>query len=406
MTARFIPLLSVCATLGLATSGPAAEPPPGHSNHGEAFNEGPRQAARLLQGVDGIVSFPVTTKSPETQRFFDQGVCQLHGFWYFEAERSFRQAAAIDPDCAMAYWGMAMANRNNEDRARGFLSKAVALKDQASPKEQLWIASLENYFPKEDKRSKTDRALAYISDLETIVQEHPQDVEAKAFLAWSIWAHKRDAPLSSHQAVDALLEQVFAANPMHPAHHYRIHLWDGKKPARALPSCAVGGQTAPGIAHLWHMPGHIYSKLKRFDDAVWQQEASSRVDHRHMIDTLILPDQIHNYAHNEEWLVRNYAELGRAHDGIALAKSLIEIPRHPKYNSLDKSSSSASYGRTRLISTLLTWELWDDLIALNASPYLEAAVQTGHEVTRHRALAVAYFHQQQSDDLKASIAAL
>src|SRR5437870_5338275 len=89
-----------------------ALPVAGHSYHGESFNEGPRQRAYLM-GNTGNVHFPVTTASPEAQKFIDQGIGQLHGFWYFEAERSFRQAAALDPDCAMAYWGMAMANTNN-----------------------------------------------------------------------------------------------------------------------------------------------------------------------------------------------------------------------------------------------------------------------------------------------------
>jgi len=117
---------------------------------------------------------------------------------------------------------------------------------------------------------------------------------------------------------------------MHPAHHYRIHLWDDNKPARALESGALCGQTSPGIAHMWHMPGHTFSKLNRPDYAAWQQEASTRVDHAYMMKSLVLPDQIHNYAHNEEWLIRTWNDLGRARDGIHLAKALIENPRHPE----------------------------------------------------------------------------
>ncbi len=90
-------------------------------------------------------------------------------------------------------------------------------------------------------------------------------------------------------AVDALLEQVFAANPMHPAHHYRIHLWDGQRAERALGSAARCGQSSPGIAHMWHMSGHTYSELKRYHDAVYQQEASARVDHSHMMRDRVLP---------------------------------------------------------------------------------------------------------------------
>src|SRR6185436_8539256 len=99
---------------------PAAPTPlPGHSLHGEAFDEGPRQKAYLMPGTGGV-HFVVSTANPLAQQFFDQGLGQLHGFWYFEAERSFRQVAALDPKCAMPYWGMAMANFGNETRARGF----------------------------------------------------------------------------------------------------------------------------------------------------------------------------------------------------------------------------------------------------------------------------------------------
>ncbi len=83
---------------------PTPAPDPGHSHHGEAFDEGPRQQAYLMAGMPKI-DFPVTTKSHEAQAFFNQGVGQLHGFWYFEAERSFRQVAAIDPDCAHGLLG-------------------------------------------------------------------------------------------------------------------------------------------------------------------------------------------------------------------------------------------------------------------------------------------------------------
>src|SRR4051794_32501290 len=92
---------------------PAPGPLPGHSSHGETFDEGPRHAAYLM-GTTGSVNFPVTTTVPEAQKFFNQGIGQLHGFWFLEAERSFRQAAALDPQCAMAYWGMSMANFNND----------------------------------------------------------------------------------------------------------------------------------------------------------------------------------------------------------------------------------------------------------------------------------------------------
>lgn len=372
---------------------------PGHSAHGEAFNEGPRQAAVLIPGCGDAVNFPISSKKPAAQKFFTQGVGQLHGFWYYEAERSFRQVAAIDPDCAMAYWGMSMANVNNEKRASAFIKKATPLKAKATPREQKWIATLENLYRENDKRDKKQKSLDCIKDFETLVQDDPKDIEAKAFLVWRIWFSREEAPISSLQGVDALLDQIFAAEPNHPAHHYRIHLWDQSKPILALKSGANCGQAAPGIAHMWHMPGHTFSKLKRPDDAAWQQEASTRVDHAYMIRTFILPDQIHNYAHNEEWLTRTYNDLGRAKDAAALARSLIAIPRHPTYNTLEKPSTSASYGRTRLIDTLIKWELWNELKAFTQTP----VGQTTHDITRLRAQGIACFQLNYPPALAAAL---
>ena len=391
---RLLVLSALCPLL----SALAADPLPGHSAHGETFNEGPRQAAVLIPGCGDAVKFPISTKNADAQKFFTQGIGQLHGFWYYESERSFRQAAALDPDCPMAYWGMAMANVNNDKRAKGFLDKAVKLKDKANAREKQWIAVLENLY-KDDKRDKKQRQLDCIRDFETLVQDDPKDIEAKAFLVWRIWFGKGDVPISSAQVVDAMLDQIFTAVPNHPAHHYRIHLWDDRKPSRAVSSAAQCGQASPGIAHMWHMPGHTFSKLKRFDDAVWQQEASTRVDHAYMIRSYILPDQIHNYAHNEEWLVRNFNELGRVKDALGLAKSLIANPRHPSNNTLDKSGTSASYGRTRLIETLTKWELWEELKAFTATP----AGHPGHDITRLRAAGLAAYHL---NDLKALSEAL
>src|SRR4029453_4690878 len=94
-----------------------AGPLPGQSHHGEVFNEGPRQRAYLMAGMPTI-NFPATSKVPEVQAFINQGVGQIHGFWSYEAGRSFRHAAMLDKECGIAYWGMAMANIDNPDRAK------------------------------------------------------------------------------------------------------------------------------------------------------------------------------------------------------------------------------------------------------------------------------------------------
>ena len=359
---------------------------PGHSLNGEAFNEGPRQAAEFIEGT-GDVRFPVTTANALAQKFFTQGVGQLHGFWYFEAERSFRQVAALDADCAMAYWGMAMANINNPKRAGDFIKLAVAKKAAASRREQLWIGSLADFYAETKKEDNTRRG-ALVRALEELNYEFPDDLEAKAFLVFQIWDNKQHGlPLPSRLAVDALAKEVLAVNPMHPIHHYLIHLWNGADgDKRAIAAAAHCGQAAQGIAHMWHMSGHTFSSLHRYADAAWQQEASTRVDHGYMAASRIMPEQIHNYAHNNDWLVKNLEYVGRVRDAIDLAKNMIELPR------LGPTQSKAyNMGRERLLATLVRFELWEELLALEPTMYLAPDENPVDEIKRVSALGVAHF---------------
>jgi peroxiredoxin len=368
----------------------SAEPLPGHSAHGEAFDEGPRQAAVLIEGC-GKVNFPISSSHPEAQRFFHQGLGQLHGFWYYEAERSFRQVTDLDPDCAIAFWGCAMANANNEKRAVAFIKNANEKKDKASKREQSWIAAL-NTFYADLKKDKKMRHMDFIKDMEGIIHDYPEDLEAKAMLGWAIWnAKEAGVSMVSRESVDAVLQQVFAKEPMHPAHHYIIHLWDDTKPSRALASAAKCGQSAPAIAHMWHMPSHTFSKTNRLVDAAWQQEAATRVDHAYMMRTQILPDQIHNYAHNTEWLVRTLSQTGQAREAVSIALNLVELPRHPKFNTLELEKSSAHHGRNRLLEVLLKYELWDEVLALENSGHLDNSQNPSFEANKLRALGVAAY---------------
>ena len=388
-------LVALCCTAPVVAQDELQE---GHSSHGEVFNDGPRQAAYLMPGQAGV-HFPVTCSGTEPQQFFDQGVGQLHGFWYFEAERSFRQVSALDPDCAMAYWGMAMANVDNEDRAAGFARVAWLKRGLVDDRERQFIDAIARFHevegaetPKrlkekdEEKRKKEDearkkrrksRAVRLAKDYENILWDYPDDIEAKAFLVNRLWLNGRlGSPITSRQANEALLQQILDVAPMHPVHHYRIHLWDAKDSAERVIEAAVkSGPSAPGVAHMWHMGGHIFDRLGRHDDAAWQQEASARVDHAHMMRDHILPDQIHNYAHNNEWLVRSLRQEGRVREAVDLAKNMIELPRHPKYNTLEKGGGSASYGRRRLLETLEMFEQWEELIELSQTMYLEPPKQ-------------------------------
>ncbi len=425
-----------------ANETPASEPQqvqPGHSLHGDVFNEGPRQAAYLMNGM-GNVHWEISTKNPMAQRFFDQGIVQLHGFWYFEAERSFRQAAAFDPDCAILYWGMARANIENPSRSKGFSDQAMKKVDKASEKEKRLVVAWNNRVKdakaepevnedsnpkdtsekkateptkKKEADKKQDRLKQYVKDLEAIACDYPDDIELKAMLALQYWQNNgAGIEIQSHFAINAILSDIFHANPKHPAHHFRIHLWDYKKEKLALDAAAKCGPSAPGIAHMWHMPGHTYSRLHRYADAAWQQEASARVDHAHMMRDQIMPDQIHNYAHNNEWLIRDLMLIGRAGEAVELAKNMIELPRHPKYNSFG-GRGSASLGRERLLGVLTSYRLWPQFIALANSAYLEPTSDELKQDERLAWLAIAYGQsgntarsnklQEEMDSLKSTL---
>ncbi len=413
----------------------------GHSLIGHVFDDGPRQRAYLMPGMPKV-HFPISCRGPQAQEFFDQGIGQVHGFWFFEAERSFRQVTAADKNCAIAYWGMAMANMSNDPRAHNFIAKAMGLRDRADKRERRWIEALAAFYEvKADEaaaaakldpsalkpsaasapkysRSSLDRYKGLIESMENVVEEYPDDIEAKAFLVFHIWdasakwSRYFDADMGkgllipSPAAVDALARQVLAKNPMHPIHHYLIHLWDGPRARRALPSAFRSGQSSPGIAHMWHMAGHTLTKLERYEDAAYQQEASARVDHAYMMRDNVFPDQIHNYGHNNAWLVETLATVGRVRDALGLARNLVDIPRHPRWNAVaspdekgsayatanDKRENSAAFGRVRLFQILVEYELWDDLVRLRDTPYLDGTTDPEMQASRAHALGLAYLN--------------
>jgi peroxiredoxin len=322
---------------------------------GEAFDEGPRRRPVKLSGM-GDVRFPITSKSAEAQAFFNQGIAQVHTYYYFEAERSFREVVRLDPACGMGYWGMALANANNPERARAFLEQAEARRQQMSAREQKYLDALAARYKEEGSE---ERQREYVRRLEEITLAYPDDIEAKALLAGAL-VHEN--PLS-RLSVDLLIEQVLQKQPAHPgAHHYRIHLWDGQKAERALESARQYAAAAPGIAHAWHMPGHIYNGLGRWREASYQQEASARVDHAHLARAGLMPFQIHNYAHNQHYLIANLSHLGRVRDAIAFSRNLVETPRDPERNRPQEGWSAQRLGRASLMRIYVRYERWNDLL--------------------------------------------
>ena len=389
-----------------ATEANPSEPAAGHSTHGEAFDDGPRHSAKLLPGM-GAADFPVTAAVPEVQAFVNQGVAQLHSFYYFEAERSFRQAALLDPAGPMAYWGMAMANTANPKRARGFLKEALAKAAARPPsrREQLYLDTLSVLY----KEGTSDREAkkAYLLAWETIVQEFPDDLEARAWMGMVAWENAARDGIGSRQAVDMVLDSVLARQSLHPgAYHYKIHLWDHVKPSRAETAAATYASTAPGIAHAWHMPGHTWTEEKRYDLAAYQQEGSARVDHAAMTRDRVMPCEIHNYAHNNQWLSTSLGHVGRAKEAIVVARNLVEQPRDPGKNNATDGGSAQRSGRLRWAETLARFELWDDLIAATTSGALDWSTQPAERVEKAYTLGLAYAATVDQKQLDAQVDAL
>jgi hypothetical protein len=235
------------------------EPLSGHSYHGEAFNEGPRQAAVLLPGM-GAIKFPSAAQDETVRGFVNQGVAALHGFWYLESERSFRQAAKLQPDLAIAYWGMAMANANNQKRAREFIAEATERRDKASRHEQMYIDALAKFLAKPEKDENADQKKArqkkYIEDLEAIINEFPDDIDARGRRFDERNLCRRPAPPCTSlpdplvgrcapQECDRIFCQVRPRLARHRPHvaHARSHLFETPSlPRRDLAAGGLGPQ--------------------------------------------------------------------------------------------------------------------------------------------------------------------
>ncbi|HKC88725.1 MAG TPA: hypothetical protein VKG02_22270, partial [Blastocatellia bacterium] len=184
--------------------------------------------ARLVDGY-GEVHMPIATKSEEAQKFFDQGLALLHSFWSYEADRSFERAAQLDPECAMAQWGIAMA-AVNEKRRDEAIKRAKELAAKASERERLYIAAVETRYQGERATVQNNGFLGatepYKKALRKIVSSYPDDLDAKLFLALALMSgYERDgAPKPGTAEAIKLLQVALAKDPKHlAAHHYMIH---------------------------------------------------------------------------------------------------------------------------------------------------------------------------------------
>lgn len=334
----------------------------GHSHLGTHYDEGPRRAPWPMPGI-GRVHFEVTTANAEVQPWFDQGLALLHSFWPFEAERSFRHCAQLDPECAMAYCGLAMATKG--ERQQAFLDQAVLLRETASEREQAFIDLALAKRAVEDARIEDKDAAedALRLHIDRMVMEHPGEVEILAFAALEVM----DRDFFKHEnrvAIESMLQRVLALQPDHPgAMHYRVHNWDGTDGAFAIDSCTSLTAIAPESGHLQHMPGHVLSNIGMWHEAAIALDSATRVEQRYMNRRLVMPEDNWNYMHNLDYLAYVQGQLGMQGEAIATAKQLLVIPLHSvSGGGPGGGGSPGSLKRAAILRELARAERWETIL--------------------------------------------
>ena len=266
----------------------------------------------------GKLSFP-TSCDPKVQAEFERGVAMIHSYWFLIARRTFEGVLREDPNCAMAYWGIALDLLNNSlavvppradaEAAWAALEKARAV-GAKTQRERDWIEALNAYFRDHDKRPVNVRLAAYNDAMEQLAQRYPDDYEAQAFYALTLQASASpsDTTYANQLKSVAILEKLYDQNPQHPGvTHFIIHAYDYHPLAeKGIPAARRYATIAPAVPHARHMPSHIYSMV-----GLWEESIASNAS-----ALAIQPD----YYHAADFSV--YAHLQLAQD--AKAKALME----------------------------------------------------------------------------------
>ncbi|MBL9175517.1 MAG: hypothetical protein JNL10_18385 [Verrucomicrobiales bacterium] len=296
----------------------------------------------LFSGL-GTLQHPVSTRSPRAQRYFDQGMRLLFGFNHREAIRSFRSAAAVDPECAMAYWGVAYAlgphvnkpmDAGDATAAWQALSEAVAHRARASAAEQEYISALETRYRREFTPDRSDLDRAFAAAMRSLVGRHPDDLDARTLFAealmntmpWDYWTHDR-TPKPETGEILAALQFVISRDPNHPgANHFYIHAVEaGPNPESGLPSADRLRGCAPAAGHLVHMPSHIYMRVGQYHDASESNRLAAKADSeyiRHCRAQGFYPGVY--YPHNLHFLWWAEVFEGRGRDALRTARQAAE----------------------------------------------------------------------------------
>ncbi len=255
-------------------------------------------AARPVTLVTGLsdLHHPVSTKNPQAQAFFDQGLRYIYAFNHDEAARSFQHAGELDPKLAIAWWGVAEAigpNYNDpadDDRfakAHEAIQKAADLSANASASEKAYINAMAKRFPADPKADRRKAAEDYHDAMREVAKNFPDDLDAATLFAesgmnlhpWGLW-HVDGTPETNTPEIVSTLESVIRRDPNHlGAIHYYIHAVEASpNPDRALAGANKLAALAPAAGHIVHMPAHIYIRTGDYEAAVKTNEDAAAVD--------------------------------------------------------------------------------------------------------------------------------
>src|SRR5919204_4005375 len=305
---------------------------------------GATNALELHPGL-GNYHHPITTKNPEAQTYFNQGLTLLYSFNHDEAGRYFRRAAELDPEAAMPYWGLALSigpNYNDtavdENRAKATheaVQKALERAPGASAREQDYIRALAKRYPSANPKSDWKRFhLDYSNAMRELVKKYPDDLDATTMFAeslmmlrpWQLWTHE-GKPAPGTLELVAVLESVLKRNPDHPgASHFYIHAVEASPNLeRAIPSANRLMTLVPGAGHLVHMPGHIFLQTGDYELAARtnvQAVAADKAFVQRTGATGVYP--LMYWTHNIHFISYARAQQGRYEEAKQAAQEMVQ----------------------------------------------------------------------------------
>lgn len=332
----------------------------------------------LMKGM-GNYHHPISTKNPEAQEFFDQGLTLMYGFNHAEAIRSFEKAAELDPEAAMPLWGIALALGPNynldvdpaaELAAYEAAQKALALAPKALENERAYIEALVKRYSNDPKADLKRLGLDYSNAMGELMRKYPDDLDAATLYAeskmnlnpWKLWTLDGKSNEGTEEIV-IVLESVLARDPNHPgANHYYIHATEASAdPSRALPSAKRLETLVPAAGHLVHMPAHIYNRTGDYSGAARQNEIAAKVDEAYIKETGaqgVYPMMYYN--HNVHFLAYACSMEGRYADAKKSAEQVMAaaIPLVPMMPLMIEGFVPTPY----LI--LLRFHKWNDILQL------------------------------------------